>query len=118
MQVAFRTFSAMYKCVFCCRRCIRRYIEEEQPNTLSIRIPPTKVPWLWVGVRMRDGSTVTLTEQVNNSIGVGYVVDSHFISQLAGINPLLVQKYVYLDTKTLEEKEFPTDGVTIEDDSE
>lgn len=118
MQVAFQAFSAVYKFVFCCNRFYKSITDQDAPGPVfSIRIPVEKVPWFWIGVKLHDGKLMTVTDDVNACIGDGDTIHIGFISSCIGIEQKLIQGCYYLDSKTLEEKEFPPEGLTIHNDT-
>lgn len=117
MQVAFSAFSAAYKCLFCCRRCYRKIVNEEEVRTPpSIRIPVEKLPWFWIGVKLHGSKVMTVTDEVNTFIGDGDRINKEYIAECIGLDARVIQGCYYLDSKTLEEKEFPPEGLTISND--
>jgi len=98
-------------------RCYRSYIRAFHPQIENDRfhVPSHKLPWLWIGAKYdEDDRTMTATHLVNESVTWGDCVDSQFLDYCTSMGP---DRWVYLDTKTLEEKEFPSEGLLIEDDS-
>lgn len=77
-------------------------------------VAPSKLPWFWVGVKSLD-KTVCVTDVINSHIRYGTLVTKELLSEVTQIdNKNVVWKYI--DAKTLEEKEFPSQGIVIEDD--
>jgi hypothetical protein len=75
------------------------------------------IPWLWIGAYLDDGITsITLTNEVNNEIAEyghqpSVCVDKDFLATATGYSS--ITKWVYIDSETLEEIEFPSEGITI-----
>jgi hypothetical protein len=76
-------------------------------------IPSHKLPWLWVGATVNDDE-ITVTNIVNRNIKYSKLITSDSISEITGYSQPIHWKYI--DIKTLEEKEFPSEGFLIEDD--
>jgi hypothetical protein len=78
--------------------------------------PVSKIdyPWLWIGAVHAEDNVVNVTEIINNTVKPGYTVDRVFLENVTGMRPIT---WKYLDT-TLNEIEFPEEGITIPDDSE
>ena len=74
------------------------------------QIPTNNLPWLWIGGKV-DGSTISITYLVNNSLTNSTVVTPLFLSELSGYPETMVWKY--MDNITLEEKEIPSEGFVI-----
>lgn len=72
------------------------------------QIKNVKYPWLWVGAINGD-NVINVTETVNNNVYPGCVVNNVFLEIATGIQ---ASKWKYLDT-TLNEVEFPEEGITI-----
>jgi hypothetical protein len=68
-------------------------------------VPINQIPWLSIGT-----STNTHTELVNKNLRYG-VIDKHFLQKISGDYST---DWVYLDSRTLEEKEFPSSGILIQ----
>jgi len=73
-----------------------------------------KVPWLWIGAVYPD-TTLDVTQTVDKSVHAGTRVDEEYLKSVTGETPIT---WKYLDEKTLEEKDFPSDGFIIGDYAE
>ena len=98
----------IWRQVFWCRRIFLRSIQNKP------KIVHYKLPWLWIGVVV-DGKVTTVTEVINYSIDFGELVTDHSLAKITGIQN--ADRWLYLDSKTLEERVFPSSGFVIEDDS-
>lgn len=101
--------SWIYSQLFYCKRRLCPNAKRNMPF-----IPVNRLPWFWVGAK-RDVETVTVTDIINNYVKYGIPVTSKLLSELTNINEDVVWKYI--DSKTLEEKDFPPEGILIEDDT-
>ena len=100
----------IWRQVFWCRRkCSREIFTKKKP-----KVPHYKLPWLWIGAVV-DGKTITATDVINYCVEPGYRVDTNFLAIMSGIRT--ADRWVYLDSKTLEERIFPSSGIVIENDS-
>ena len=118
MQTAISVATTVYRYVFCCKRFVKRFFQDDDVTPFSIKVPITKLPWMWVGVKLHDGKLMTITDELNYSIAEGDIITRNFISRICGINERLIKGCYYLDAQTLEEKEFPPEGLTIRNDTE
>ena len=82
---------------------------EEQPVMRSHITPP----WLWIGMEMNDGTIIDKTEEVQQLIDNGFRINLESIDE--NINVSNIKRYFYLDAKTLNEEEFPPEGLVIND---
>lgn len=99
----------VYRQVF---RCKRRLCPTER-KPLKIQIPVTSIPWLWVGANYSNTRTETVTEIINQHVKEGMIVTPEFLSEITGYFP---NTWKYVDSKTLEEREFPSNGIVIQYD--
>ena len=100
----------VYRKLFYCKRKLCPRVKREMPV-----VPSNKLPWFWVGVKIFD-KTVCVTDIINNNVKYGSHVTSTLLSELTHITDKdAIWKYV--DVKTLEEKEFPSEGIVIDDDT-
>jgi len=99
----------LYRQVFCCKRRLCPHTKREMPV-----VPMSKLPWFWVGAKCSD-KTICVTDIVNKHVRYGIPITSTLLSELTHINDSAIWKYI--DAKTLEEKDFPPDGIVIEDDT-
>jgi len=77
-------------------------------------IENVKVPWLWIGA-VFPHETVDATTQIDTVVRPGDHVNSDYLSSVTGHTPVV---WKYLDTQTLEEKDFPSDGFVIGENEE
>jgi hypothetical protein len=82
---------------------------EEQP-VMRNHITP---PWLWIGMELNDGTIVDKTEEIQHLLDNGFRINLESIDE--NINISNVKRYFYLDAKTLNEEEFPPEGLVIND---
>jgi hypothetical protein len=100
----------LYSCLFYCKRQLCPHTKRDVPS-----VPINKLPWFWIGVKVLD-TTTCVTDIINNHVKYGTIVTSELLSELTHVNDRdAIWKYV--DSKTLEEKEFPPEGIVIEDDT-
>jgi hypothetical protein len=86
--------------------CPRKKRDEDTP-------PSSDLPWVWIGVEFADGNVGDMTNEINSAMKYDRkVVDLNFLRSVVSVDPSLTWKYV--DTKTLEEKEFPSTGLVID----
>ncbi len=71
-----------------------------------------KVPWFWIGAEFADRSE-PVANIVNTYVRSGIRVTPDFLRSVTGYDPLV---WKYMDAVTLEEKEFPPEGILIEND--
>jgi hypothetical protein len=69
-----------------------------------------KVPWIWIGGYTIHGSVVSYTDVLGQYLVVGNHIRP---SLLEKIDPNVLN-WRYMDPVTLEEVDFPTEGITIE----
>jgi hypothetical protein len=99
----------IYSHFFYCKRRLCPHTKRHIPD-----VPANKLPWFWVGATILD-STICVTDVINNHVKYGTIVTSKLLSEITHIDDSAVWKYI--DAKTLEEKDFPPDGIVIEDDT-
>lgn len=99
----------IYSQFFYCKRRICPHTKREMPV-----VPASKLPWFWVGAKRYD-KTICVTDIVNKHVRYGVPITSKLLSELTHIDDDSIWKYV--DSKTLEEKEFPPEGIVIDDDT-
>ena len=71
------------------------------------------MPWFWIGATI-DNETIDVTELVNKSAKKYVAITPEVISEIAGYEQSIEWKYI--DAVTLEQKEFPSCGIVIEND--
>jgi hypothetical protein len=102
-----------YRQVFdCCRRVDK--ILFKQPDLDIESVPFSKLPWLWIGAVYPNGKSVDHTNAVNNAAKMGLRVTPELLDCIFNTNDV---QWRYLDPKSLEEKEFPSDGFVIDNAS-
>jgi hypothetical protein len=99
----------IYRQLFCCKRRLCPGAKRDLPV-----VPANKLPWFWVGAKLSD-KTICVTDIVNKYVTYGVPITSKLLSELTDIRDDSIWKYV--DVKTLEEKEFPPEGIVIENDT-
>lgn len=78
-------------------------------------VHPSKTPWLWIGAQMPDGNIVTVTDTVNKYIEYDDIVNASYLEAVTKVDT--ATRWIYLDSKTLNEQEFPPEGLVIQNDS-
>lgn len=96
----FWIFSKIEKC--CCPR------KKRNEDT----VPSSNLPWLWVGAVYPNGEVKDITEEVNRYTTYGMRITPKLLQLVLLDNSEVSWKY--LDTKTLEEKDFPSEGFLID----
>jgi hypothetical protein len=79
------------------------------------RVSISNIPWLWVGGTTTNGVDCSVTNELNSAIDYGDIVNAEFINNATGITDVIGWKY--LDPTELIEKDFPSAGFLIEDDT-
>lgn len=74
-------------------------------KTRKQEVPINQIPWLSIGT-----SQNTHTELINKNLKFG-IIDKLFLQKTTGDYSV---DWMYLDSATLEEKEFPSSGILIE----
>ena len=82
---------------------------EEVPIQKSI----SKLPWMFVGIELNDGTILDRTQQANVLANTNIPVSPYNID--VSIDEQYVKRYFYLDSVTLKEEEIPAEGITIND---
>lgn len=95
---------------FCCRRRVMKVFYEEIPVQRSVHVD--QLPWMWIGLVNSVGQTIVVTKLVNESLKPGMRVTPEFMYDLIGTDTGV---WHYIDSKTLEDKVFPSEGFIIED---
>jgi hypothetical protein len=75
-------------------------------------VPSSNLPWLWIGATYPNGEVKDVTEGVNRYTNYGMRITPKLLQFVLSDNTPVSWKY--LDTKTLEEKEFPSEGFLID----
>jgi hypothetical protein len=76
-------------------------------------ISAAKLPWLFIGIELKDGSIVDKTSHVQDLIKSGIPITVENVCMFVDIHT--VKRCFYLDEKTLKEEEIPANGITIND---
>lgn len=100
-------------CLFCCVRLYNRLFYKKLPKQ---KISTSDLPWLWIGVELTNDKIETITELVNSNVDYGDIITTMFLQELTQLQN--VKRWLYLDSTTLNEEEFPTEGLVIKDDSD
>jgi hypothetical protein len=79
-------------------------------RTAKPEISSNKLPWLWIGAEYTD-TKYTVTDIVNQTLKHSTNVTPSLLTDITGYHPLV---WKYVDSETLEEKEFPPQGILIE----
>lgn len=111
MNCCYKLVYWTYRTVFCCSRLFARKTTRSYSS-----VHPSKAPWLWVGVEMKNGKIITVTDTLNKYISYDDTVDTTYLELVTGIKDG-VNRWIYLDSKTLNEQEFPPEGLIIQNDS-
>jgi hypothetical protein len=112
MNLCIRCTLAVYRVGFACLRFLNKLITNEVKEVPVMRNHVTP-PWLWIGIELYDGTIIDRTEEVQNLLDRGFPVTLESIDD--SVNVENVKRYFYLDTKTLNEEEFPPEGLLIND---
>jgi|APCry1669189733_1035249.scaffolds.fasta_scaffold01535_5 hypothetical protein len=94
----------------CCRRIDTFLFSPEK--VVDNFVPVSTLPWLWVGSKHENGSVFDHTNQVNENVEFGMRVTTEWLDEVFNTKNVT---WLYLDPKTLEETEFPSDGFVIDD---
>lgn len=97
----------VYRNLYWCKR--RMCPRNELPSTPSVHVDD--LPWFWVGADFGD-KTETVTDIVNFHVKYGENISPKLLKELTGMDPIA---WKYVDSKSLEEVEFPSEGIVIGD---
>lgn len=103
-----------YKLFFYASRAISKPDIETRVKYNTVH--PSKTPWLWIGAEMKNGEIVTVTDTVNKYIEYDDIVNTVYLESATNLHTG-VSRWLYLDSKTLNEQEFPPEGLVIKNDS-
>ena len=112
MNVLYQGLQWTFKAILCCKRVYQKVVSSE-PKMHEVT-PMKDLPWLWIGAELESGSILTVTEIVNKYVASGDVVTADYLYNVTLVPS--VKRWLYLDTKTLNEQEIPTDGIVIQYD--
>lgn len=93
------------------RTIVKKFCPREEPLDDS-SVKKHHIPWLWIGVKYEDNE-LTMTEVVNSNLEYGLRVTPEFLYNITRLEDNGTWRY--LDSKTLEVKDFPSEGFIIED---
>jgi hypothetical protein len=100
----------VYRQVFwCCRRIDSILFSPEKKDD---SVPVTSLPWLWIGATLDNGHIEEYTSQINETVVYGVAITPEWLEAVTYAKNVT---WKYLDSKTLEEKEFPSAGFVIDD---
>jgi hypothetical protein len=104
----------IYETLFnCCRRVDRFLFKQPEPDFDENTVPVSKLPWMWIGAMYAESEPcVDCTYMVDPMITYGMTVTTEWLENITGYTPVT---WKYLDSKSLEEKEFPSSGIVIDD---
>lgn len=106
-------FIWIYREIYWCRRAlVKKFCPVEEPEDEIPKIHSDSLPWFWIGMVYPDGDSVTVTDAINNNLQYGTRVTPEYLTRQTGFAHGL---WKYMDSKTLEEKVFPSEGFVIED---
>jgi hypothetical protein len=101
----------LYHQVFhCCRRIDNFLFSPVKPTDNFV--PVSILPWLWVGSKNENGTVFDHTNDVNELVEFGLRVTPKWLNTVFDTSNVT---WRYLDSKTLEEKDFPSAGFVIDD---
>lgn len=103
-------FIAAYRVGFLACRRLKRCCGIHH-RELKIEIPVHKLPWLWIGAHFSDSNVITVTEMINHQVQYGVPVTPEFLEEVTGY---INAEWKYMDSHTLEEKVFPSEGIVID----
>jgi len=103
-------FYEAYSYGFWLMRLLHRvWYGQEPEHTIQIK----NLPWLWIGA-VYPHDTLNVNELIDKTVLPGMRVTPEYLSSVSGFVP---ESWKYLDPKTLEEKDFPSEGFVIEDET-
>jgi len=104
----------IYEYIFhCCRRVDLFLFKQPEPDFDENIVPVSKLPWMWIGAMYSESERcVDCTYMVDPMVTYGMTVTPEWLENITGYTPLT---WKYLDAKSLEEKEFPSSGLVIDD---
>ena len=78
-------------------------------NRVVSEVSVHKLPWFWVGCEI-DETTIDITEKLNKSVKYSKLVTPEFLSEISGYK---TSNWKYIDSITLEQRDFPLSGIVI-----
>jgi hypothetical protein len=79
---------------------------------VSNHVSASKLPWLFIGVELHDGTLLDKTVHAQYLVDSGIPVTPRTVC--SSIDQQVIKRCFYLDAKTLKEEEIPAEGITIE----
>jgi hypothetical protein len=110
----FEIFVWVYRALFVCQRRTLDFFfapEEVEPR---YHVQVSALPWMSIEALTADNMRFTVTDEINEAIEYGDIVDREFLESATGITDSVA--WYYLDSAELEMKEFPSEGILIEND--
>ena len=101
------------KAIFIIKRKIEGYFYVEEK--IKQPISSSDLPWLWIGAELRNNMIISLTDDINKIVDYGDIITPYYLESYTELGN--VRRWLYLDSKTLIEKEIPTDGLVIKNDT-
>ena len=105
-----------YTTLFSCSRIVKKFFNLNSDQIQYTSVNPSNTPWLWVGAELTNGKIVTVTDTLNKHIQYGDVVTIEYLESVTRVDKNVL-RWLYLNSKTLNEQEFPPEGLVIQDDS-
>ena len=97
--------------IFTIKRKIENYFYSEEEKH-KLMVSPAELPWLWLGAELKNNMIISLTDDINKVVMYGDLVTPDYLESYTELGN--VRRWLYLDSKTLIEKEIPTKGLLIE----
>ena len=98
-----------YRQVFFCKRRIYKLFYQEEETNKDL-VSPADLPWLWLGITNKTGQTIVATNFVSDMMYEGSRITPEYLSHITGFD---CGTWRYIDSETLEEKDFPSEGFII-----
>lgn len=80
-------------------------------NHVVSEVSVHKLPWFWVGCEI-DNTTIDITEKINKSVKYSTIITPEFLSEISGYKKC---NWKYIDSITLEQRDFPLSGIVIKE---
>jgi hypothetical protein len=91
-------------------RCRRWFYKDSKPYVKK-GVHKDSLPWFWLGAVYTDNDPTDVTDVINKSLTYGTHVTHEYLRIVSGLDGAV---WKYIDSKTLEEKDFPSEGFIIE----
>lgn len=99
-----------YRQAFCCKRKIQKLFFSDVPVVKMVHVD--QLPWMWLGLVNSVGQTIVATHVVNEHLKPGVRVTPDYLERVTSFTGGI---WHYIDSKTLEQKVFPSEGFIIDD---